>query len=101
MKVGQLYAVDMAYKHVKTEYIFHLEDDFLFIGKGMIEKSLKIMKAEPMISQVILRSWNIQGANDSGRLDPVLSNFSAFSFNPSLKRMKEYRLFLNSFGGFS
>jgi hypothetical protein len=54
-----------------------------------------------MISQVVLRNWKIEGFNDSGRIDPRISNFSAFSFNPSLKRMKEYRLFLNTFGGFS
>jgi hypothetical protein len=28
LKVGQLYAIDIAYKFVKTEYYFHSEEDW-------------------------------------------------------------------------
>ena len=40
--VGQLAAIDMAYSLVETEYIFHSEDDWLYIKPGYIEESLEI-----------------------------------------------------------
>jgi hypothetical protein len=57
LKVGQLFAIDIAYKFVKTEYYFHSEEDYEYILPGFIEKSLEVMRNDSKISQVILASW--------------------------------------------
>jgi hypothetical protein len=40
VKVGQLYAIDLLYSFIKTEYFFHSEEDFVFLLPGFIERSL-------------------------------------------------------------
>src|SRR5450830_1702387 len=34
-KLGQLASIDLAYESVKTPYIFHCEDDWRFIARGL------------------------------------------------------------------
>ena len=41
---GQLKSIDKAYAKVNTEYIFHCEDDWVFLKEGFIEKSMKLLK---------------------------------------------------------
>lgn len=50
--VGLIESVDLGYRHIKTEYFFHCEDDWCVIKDGYIENSLKIMLANPMIEEV-------------------------------------------------
>ena len=49
--IGQISAIDEAYKHVQTEYIFHCEDDWEFTAPGFIEKSLAVLTANPKLLQ--------------------------------------------------
>jgi hypothetical protein len=58
--VGLMRSIDLGYEHIRTNYFFHCEDDWSFIGKGgYIEKSLAIMRELPMIEEVWLRpDWN-------------------------------------------
>jgi len=57
--VGLIKSVDLGYKHIKTEYFFHCEDDWCCSGKsGFIEKSMALMKAKPMIEEVWLKDMN-------------------------------------------
>ena len=53
---GQLRSIDKAYNEVDTEYIFHCEDDWIFLKKGFIEKSLKLLKEDRTLLTVGLRS---------------------------------------------
>src|SRR5262245_4194320 len=54
-KVGQILAIDLAYKHVATPYIFHCEDDWEFSAPGFIERSLSVLKQNEKILQVWIR----------------------------------------------
>src|SRR5207248_6183587 len=54
-RVGQVTAIDMAYSHVKTDFIFHCEDDWEFLRPGFIERSLEVLKTDEKILQVSLR----------------------------------------------
>lgn len=56
--VGLVKSIDLGYKHIKTEYFFHSEDDFLFVKSGFIEDSLAIMKENDFIEEVWLGNWN-------------------------------------------
>ena len=55
-RIGQIKSIDKAYKEVKTEYVFHCEDDWEFLREGFIEKSMEMLKEDPKIAVVGLRS---------------------------------------------
>lgn len=103
---GQIAAIDYAYSHVATPYIFHLEDDWEFYRAGFIEKSLVVLRSDTNCSQVWLRALNnIQQhpvepeifRNDGvewRRMAPdyVIQGYRwhGFSFNPGLRRLSDY-----------
>jgi Glycosyl transferase family 2 len=104
---GQIAAIDYAYGHVKTPYVFHLEDDWEFYVPGFIERSLAILLQEPKCLQVWLRAQD--DTNDHPLENEVYQHQSlkwrrlsynyknwgtwhGFSFNPGLRRLKDYEL---------
>lgn len=116
-RVGQIRAIDRAYAHVRTDYIFHCEDDWEFYAPGFIEKSLAVLRSNPFILQVWLRA--IDDTNKHPVLAPVCFADSVpyrllspdyhspgwglwhgFSWNPGLRRRSEYEL-AGSFDRFS
>ena len=56
--VGLMKSIDLGYKHIKTEYFFHSEDDWMVTRGGFIEKSLTIMLQKPEIEEVWLKDMN-------------------------------------------
>jgi hypothetical protein len=113
-RVGQIAAIDAAYRLVKTKYIFHCEDDWEFIEAGFIEKSLAVLQSNERILQVALRALDdIHGhpllaqpfaaAGVSYRLfkhsydAPDGRTWHGFSFNPGLRRTADY-LCLGTYG---
>jgi hypothetical protein len=104
-RIGQIRAIDFAYSKVETPYIFHLEDDWLFERPGFIEKSMEILRCEPLCLQVWIRGFH---APDSHPIleEPLSSSgvawrkvalgwrdiWNGFSFNPGLRRLRDYRL---------
>jgi hypothetical protein len=108
-KIGQIRAIDRAYAEVRTEYIFHCEDDWEFFAPGFIEKSLAILVSDPTILQVWLRA--LDDTNRHPVLHPTFfvgdipyrllsceytttewGTWHGFTFNPGLRRTREYRL---------
>jgi hypothetical protein len=112
-RAGQIAAIDLAYREVRTELIFHCEDDWEFFAPGFIEKSLAILAQNHSILQVWIRALNDTNGH------PVLnypltaaeipyrllchdyegkwgSIWHGFSWNPGLRRRRDYRL-LGSF----
>ena len=84
--IGLIESIDKAYSEVKTKYVFHTEDDYLFYKPGFIEKSLEILEAEENIMQVYIRP-----ASDSGNpVEDKIYNIGESS----------YRLFGNTTEGF-
>jgi len=113
-RVGQVAAIDIAYSKVKTDFIFHCEDDWEFFAPRFIEKSVVILKGRDDILQVNVR------APDDLNGHPVLEcvilekeipyrlishHYDAgdwgiwhgFAWNPGLRRRRDYNL-LGSFG---
>jgi hypothetical protein len=108
-RVGQVAAIDYAYSRVKTDYIFHLEDDWSFFRPGYLRASLEVLRANPKCLQVWIRPLDdMQGHPllphvyvDAGvrwqRLAfGYLNVWHGFSWNPGLRRMADYV----SIGGF-
>lgn len=111
--LGQLASIDLAYQHVKTEYIFHCEDDWEFYRHRFIEDSMKILESDPNVLQAWLRSYHhdirvnsllkdgkecchtlgaYQTIDHTGffRLLNNHKNWQGFSFNPGLRRLSDY-----------
>ena len=104
-RLGQLLGIDVAYKYVDTEYIFHCEDDWEFYAKGFIENSIPILDSSPHTLQVHLR--HPEDILPGGELDYTVDASGAFarihkgrrgaktwhgfSFNPGLRRLCDYR----------
>jgi len=99
-RFGQIKSIDTMYSKISTEYIFHCEEDCLFTDKGFIENSLQILNNNPNIIQVWLRDHNDTNGHPieyySDEYDLICLGYNniwnGFSFNPSLKRLCDYKL---------
>ena len=74
-KKGQIKSIVDAYRLIKTPYIFHCEDDWIYKRKNFIQDSLKVLDYDSKIIQVWLESHE-----SASRLD-------IFSYGP-LKKHK-------------
>ena len=107
---GQIYRIDQGYSSVESEYIFHCEEDWEFVKSGFIEASIKILQDDYVFST------HLHGYKDQQVNSPLLDflalekeelcineqkfkkirrswndTFVGFSFNPGLKRLKDYK----------
>ena len=108
-RVGQIAAIDRAYGLVRTQYIFHCEDDWEFYTPGFIEKSLTILRRSPEVLQVWLRA--LHDTNNLPIMEHVFvadgvpyrfirpgyhseewGTWHGFSLNPGLRRLRDYHL---------
>ena len=98
---GQLKSIDKAYSQVDTEYVFHCEDDWLFLKKGFIEKSMKLLKEDPNLLTVGLRSKK-DFKEDFFKKEEYISvegekfyevKDEIFTYNPGLRRKSDNDLF--------
>jgi len=98
--LGQLKSIDVAYSRVRTDYVFHMEEDWAFVSGGFIERSLELLKSEERCLYLSLRAANDQQGHPVGRssLNDAYLEYSpfwkgcwvGFGFNPSLRRMTDY-----------
>jgi hypothetical protein len=109
-RMGQIYSIDRAYSLVKTDYIFHCEDDWNFqeSSGAWMSRSKAILEKYPNIIQVSLRGntgWH--DLCDPDEIDPR-ANFKlampywrgcwgGIAFNPGLRRLSDYKK-LGSYG---
>ena len=100
--LGQLKSIDIAYSQVKTDYIFHCEEDWEFLEYGFIEESFKILNQDEKIFTVWLRSYNCTSGHPIVHMNDLPYNimrkdFSYYdkgvkytwygiTFNPGLRR---------------
>jgi hypothetical protein len=102
-RVGQVAAIDYAYSHVTTPYIFHVEDDWEFYRSGFLPASLAVLQDQPKCLQVWIRRINdtnkhpveshiyrIGGVNWRRMAPSFRGSWHGFSFNPGLRRMLDY-----------
>lgn len=103
-KLGQIKSIDRAYSYVKTDYIFHCEEDWEFYKKGFIENSITILENKPKIINVWLRELDdtnkhpvetevFNFKNLSYRMIKTnhLDTWHGFTFNPAVKRLADYK----------
>ncbi|HEY3704503.1 MAG TPA: hypothetical protein VGL22_05540, partial [Terracidiphilus sp.] len=105
VRIGQIASIDRAYAEVKTDFIFHCEDDWSFNLPGdWMRQSKEILDRHPEIIQVSLRGHT--GWHDlvSDAQYPFFiaepywrEGWGGISFNPGLRRLSDYRK-LGSYG---
>lgn len=54
-RIGQMKSIENGSKFIKTDYVFHCEEDWEFYREGFIEKSFEILKKNNKICNVFLR----------------------------------------------
>lgn len=103
-KLGQIKSIDAAYEKVETPYVFHCEDDWLFLRPGFIEDSFSVLETDRQMITVWLRDRNVYAAERIGsdkyvtdqgvsyrtvnaEADP---DWHGFTFNPGLRRHADY-----------
>lgn len=97
--IGQIHSIDRLYSRIETEWVFHCEDDWEFIGSGFIDESYLLMSKYDSCSTVTL--WGRQPAATSTNADVVSGipyfvwghhHYAGFTFQPGLRRMRDYRI---------
>lgn len=86
-------SIDRAYAKVQTTYIFHCEDDWLFIRKDFMIKSKNILSQYPQISMVAIRGMRL--IQDACYPFPLFNShihdgWGGMHFNPGLRRLSDY-----------
>lgn len=104
-KLGQVPSIDRGYAEVKTDWIFHLEDDFEFLDTGFIRQSYNILIDYSGISQVDLRGpkWGHTLIDDPRYPFKIAEpgwggGYGGLAWNPGLRRLSDYK---EVFGTFS
>lgn len=110
--LGHHRAVDQLYQRVQTPYVFHCEDDWLFVRSLDWWQVIKLLERNAEISQVCLRDVEDFGMPDAERqqvrivedgeisylrLDQAEPKWHGYTFNPHLAPLKLWR----DLGGFS
>jgi hypothetical protein len=95
-RMGQIFSIDRAYSRVRTDYIFHCEDDWRFVGRDFMRESRALLEEHPDVALVSLRGnsgWHplirrgkiwIAEPNWHGGLGGIC-------FNLGLRRTAEYQ----------
>jgi GT2 family glycosyltransferase len=103
VNIGQIKSIDRAYAIVKSEFIFHCEDDWEFFTPGFIEESMDILSSDPKLICVWLRAHNDTMGHPiekekyqtpSGSTYRLIEThfrgiWHGFTFNPGLRRTKD------------
>lgn len=97
-RMGQSYSIDRLYGEVKTELVFHCEDDWLFHEGNFLSKSYAILNQHKDISMVALRSdWNHPLTDDSRGFkiaEPYWGGvWGGTCWNPGLRRLSDFKRF--------
>lgn len=102
--IGQIASIDKAYAGIASDYILHMEDDWLFTKNGFVAGAVEVLEQEPNVILVsvrddadmprYVRSLRTRQTATAGykRLFPELHFlWHTFTFNPGLRRTSDYR----------
>jgi hypothetical protein len=118
--LGQAKSIDKLYNCVKSDYIFHSEDDYLYEGNSnFLKDSIDILEERSDIHQIWLRYWNdYDDTHGTQFLSTILEDnelttitgvkykmiksphygWCGFSWNSGLRRLIDYKnMFPNGF----
>lgn len=111
--IGQHRSIDKAYALVTTPYILHLEDDWEFPKPGVVAKAVEVIKSNPDLLMVSLRSDAdipskirklaiVAQPAPFRRVGPLVHHvWFSFTFNPTVKRLSDYKKLPDGYTGFA
>lgn len=114
-QVGHHKAVDIMYSQVKTPYIFHCEDDWLFDQPLEMDKYIKIIDCNANATALCFRKWTDFPLNEEQksqlefitasplnliRFDKTHVQWHGFTFNPHLSSVELWKSMPNGFSSF-
>ena len=101
---GQIFALDTLYSNIKTEGVFHLEDDWLFTDGPFVGPSFRVLERYPNIWTVSLRGKDCNGHPLEPYAQPTpggpllfmnvpgwRGGWGGCHFNPGARRLSDYR----------
>ena len=100
--IGQVRSIDKAYSMVTTPYVFHMEEDWEFYKEGFIEACLDVIDLDEKIVCVWTRdpndtphpsidpTYDVNGRGVRRLIWGFDGHWHGFTFNPSLRKMKDY-----------
>ena len=103
VKRGQVYWIDYLYNEANNDYIFHMEDDWLFeYDNQYVDSSVTILENYPNIHQVWIRHQSDHNHNTVGEtlhingvehriVNREFCQWCGFSWNPALRRKSDYK----------
>jgi len=105
INIGQVQSIDKVYSLVKTEWIFHCEEDWQFLQPNFIEKSMKVFEenptekiftvwlrphndtsSHPIVFDTLNRGYYMMNRCFSYRLGNTVYNWGGTTFNPGLRK---------------
>jgi hypothetical protein len=89
-KLGQLNSVDLLMSKVKTDFVFHTEEDWEYYREGFIQKALNIWQDDFLQVWIRPKSDGIRGAIEKDCGNYTVTEPTKFSFNPHLRSMKDF-----------
>lgn len=104
--MGLMSSLDLLYRKIDTEFIFHCEDDWVFYRNGFIEDSIPLLEQNPFMSMVSCRGEGLNVAHNANyksatkmrlgsvsyRFPPPIGNpWCGYSFNPGLRRLSNIK----------
>lgn len=110
-QIGHHKAVDLMYAQIKTPYVLHCEDDWIFDSSIDLESAIHLLENDPRISQVCFRKivdFNLSETDRSKvlevhdaiqpyfRMDSLHNQWHGYTFNPHLAKLDLWK----SLGGF-
>jgi GT2 family glycosyltransferase len=111
--IGQVSSIDKAYSFVKTDYIFHSEDDWFYTGSNYLEQSLDVLCSVPQIVNVNIRARFDGEKGGDAPIGPLLQTskgtkyhlyelnylnmWHGFSWNPGLRKTLDYNIIGRSY----
>lgn len=100
VKLGQSGSIDLAYSNVKTNYVFHLEDDWEFYDEFFIDRSIPILEKYANIIQVTFRGntphlsvptlFEPGTESEFSILIPGYNGWPGFTYNPNIFKFSAY-----------
>lgn len=105
-QLGHHAAVDYMYGLVKTPWVFHCEDDWLFEKPINLQQLISILAVEKSMSAICLRQqsdfylkpeddrkvlFESHGGLNFYRLDPIHEQWHGYTFNPHLAAVSLWR----------
>lgn len=111
-RIGHTKAIDAIYEHVKTPYVFHIEDDWGFTNCDFVQPAIDVLDADSDVSMVCLRALadfklkpekaeQVMDETVAGhlinRMDNIDPDWHGYTFNPHISRLSLWK----EIGGFS